>query len=45
MSITADEMAASVQLREAFYEDIQAGRLSLGEAIGILVYTAWESPT
>ena len=29
---TADDIAASVRVREAFYEDIHAGRLSLGEA-------------
>lgn len=30
--MTADERVASVRLREALYEDIHAGRLSLSEA-------------
>jgi len=30
--VTADKTVASVRLREALYEDIHAGRLSLGEA-------------
>ena len=29
--MTTDEIAASVRLRESLYEDIHAGRLSLGE--------------
>ena len=31
-AVSADEIAASVRVREAFYDDIHAGRLSLGEA-------------
>ena len=30
--VTTDKLIASVQAREVFYEDIQAGRLPLGEA-------------
>ena len=31
-TVSTDGITASVQIREAFYKDIQAGHLSLGEA-------------